>query len=74
INRNENDVVNPSDRLPFPGVAAVLKYFLGVGRRRWRMLFLLLSLPFLVPLLCVTCPLVLAVEICAVVCRKRRRK
>ncbi|KAL2503427.1 hypothetical protein Adt_19048 [Abeliophyllum distichum] len=44
-----------------------------LNRRRSRYLFLILCFPFLLPLLCATCPFLCAAEIFFRVCRRRRR-
>ncbi|KAI3464338.1 hypothetical protein Pfo_021001 [Paulownia fortunei] len=44
-----------------------------VDRRRRRYLFLILCSPFLLPLFFATCPFICAVEICFLMCRKRRK-
>ncbi|KAL1542817.1 hypothetical protein AAHA92_19857 [Salvia divinorum] len=65
---------SPSDApncVSFSAAAAMLTSWLD--RRRRRYLLLILCSPFLVPLLCATCPVICAVQLCFLISRRRRK-
>ncbi|KAG6435271.1 hypothetical protein SASPL_100141 [Salvia splendens] len=66
------DAASRPNCISFSAAAAMLISWLN--RRRRRYLLLILCSPFLVPLLCATCPIMCAVELCFLISRLRRRK
>ncbi|KAK4413372.1 hypothetical protein Salat_2749800 [Sesamum alatum] len=70
ITNPHNDAVC-SNCISFSAVARMLTSWLN--RRRRRYLILILCSPLLLPLFCATCPFICAVEVCYLMCRKRRK-
>ncbi|PIN13446.1 hypothetical protein CDL12_13937 [Handroanthus impetiginosus] len=70
LTRVENEAVC-WESISFSAIAGMLTSWLS--RRRWRYLFLCLCSPFLLPLACASCPIICAVEICFLICRRRRK-
>ncbi|KAH6759346.1 transmembrane protein [Perilla frutescens var. frutescens] len=67
----QNDAVRPNCISFSAAAARMLTSWLN--RRRRRYLFLIICSPFLIPLLCATCPIICAVELCFLVSRRRRK-
>lgn len=73
INANpQNDAAPTNSTIPFSAAAATMLTS-WLNRRRRRYLLLIICSPFLIPLLCATCPIICAVELCYLMSRRRRK-
>lgn len=67
----QNDAARTTNCISYSAAARMLTSWLN--RRRRRYLLLILCSPFLIPLLCATCPIICAVELCYLMSRRRRK-